>query len=219
MDYGRYPTNNDSVFPETPVYEMWSSATHGYSISPAGSAWVADYSGGFLYNKEKYQTDPEDDEYEFVTVRCVRGGPLQARILDIFVVEGDRVVEVGPNGLMWQGCAKGLSGADCETGVPTTSTWAESLDYCDGLSWAGYEDWRLPSVMELASITSSRFDNPAVDLSVFPETPSSQDFWSSSSRYGSYWDNRAYNVNSRWGMVFYYVKSGAGNVRCVRDLT
>lgn len=128
-------------------------------------------------------------------------------------VLGEPVVTDNVTGLMWQGCSRGQSGGDCLTGAATTSDWSTALSDCNGLSWAGDADWRLPDRFELHSIVDVSLFNIAIDLQAFPATPSSY-FWSSS----SYAINPAYgwDVGFHDGDVNAHVKTMLYHARCVR---
>jgi hypothetical protein len=115
--------------------------------------------------------------------------------------------------LMWMQCAAGLSGDDCSEGSASTYTQQEAIDYCDSLDFAGHDDWWLPEIHELVSIVEYKKENPAIDATAFPATPS-QSFWSSSSF--------AVNSSLAWyvyfipGYVSYNGWSLASYARCVR---
>jgi hypothetical protein len=126
----------------------------------------------------------------------------------------DRVVRDKVNKLDWQGCVAGLSGADCSAGAAETYTWKNALAYCQGLSYGGSSDWRLPSRVELQSIVDQRRSNPPSDPVMFPATPTDF-FWSSSSYAG---DSRsAWYVSFISGYVTFNDKGNANGVRCVRS--
>ncbi len=72
-------------------------------------------------------------------VRYVRGNTSYG--LNDFVDNGDDTITDQATGLMWQ---KGDNGS----GV----IWQEALSYCENLSQAGHDDWRLPNAKELQSI-------------------------------------------------------------------
>ena len=112
-----------------------------------------------------------------------------------FTVHGDGTASDNRTGLMWKRCAEGQSGSDCATGSDTWHTWQWALELADRHSYAGYSDWRLPNIKELASIVELRCYSPAVNLEVFPSTPSSG-FWSSSAGSGL--------SSLAWGVVFYF---------------
>lgn len=118
-------------------------------------------------------------------------------------------------GLQWQRCAEGQSwsGGTC-TGTATGHTWQVALQLAEAASYAGQSDWRLPNIKELASIVEQACYSPAIDLAVFPGTPSSY-FWSSS----PFANNTAY----AWIVYFAYgydgdndLKAYAYQVRLVR---
>ena len=74
--------------------------------------------------------------------------------------------------LIWKRCAEGLSGVSCETGSVNTYNWSGALALADNT-------WRLPNIKELASLVETACYNPTINLTRFPNTPSSI-FWSSS---------------------------------------
>ncbi|NDJ77066.1 MAG: DUF1566 domain-containing protein [Chloroflexi bacterium] len=72
-------------------------------------------------------------------VRYVRG-PVGYGAND-FVDNGDGTITDNSTGLMWMQADSG-----------TALDWAGALDYCENLSFAGYDDWRLPDAKELQYI-------------------------------------------------------------------
>ena len=86
--------------------------------------------------------------------------------LAAFVDNGDGTVTDTATGLMWHK----------ETAY--SRDWRSALHYCEDLSRAGYSDWRLPTIKELASIVDLSRCYPAIDTNYFPYTESS-DYWSS----------------------------------------
>ena len=114
-------------------------------------------------------------------------------------VNGNVIVSDTETRLIWQ--------KTYETG----KKWQQALDYCENLTYAGYDDWRLPDKNELASIVNYAKYDPASDFSDMP----SQYFWSSS----TYVSNTycAWGVHFNQGNVYQAVKSDAYYVRCVRN--
>ena len=127
-----------------------------------------------------------------------------------FLVHGNGTVTDTATGLIWAQCAEGLSGSACTEGTAAIFTWADALIRARDSTHAGYTDWRLPNVKELSSIVEERCYDPAINLAVFPNTPSSY-FWSASphgySSYGAwyvafsngagYGSDRSYNYHVR----------------------
>lgn len=98
-------------------------------------------------------------------------------------------------------------------------SWDAAKSVCDNLTLAGYSDWRLPTRAELISITDFTSYAPALDASVFLDTPTgagpSSTFWASTVL--------ARDATQHWASVL----GGAGgvvrlpsteshSVRCVR---
>lgn len=129
-------------------------------------------------------------------------------------VLAEPVVSDDISGLIWQGCSAGQSGANCATGSASTYAWSQALADCEQVGWAGYDDWRLPSIRELLSISEDQGNRIlAIDGTAFPATPSSG-FWTASTV--------AWDVSQAW-YVYFSVGGDVGNgktdgscVRCVR---
>lgn len=97
-----------------------------------------------------------------------------------FAVHDDGTVTDTRTGLMWKQCSEGQSGVDCAVSFADSFTWQEALERVDAATDAGYGDWRLPNIKELSSIVETKCYFPAINVSIFPNTPRDL-FWSSSS--------------------------------------
>jgi hypothetical protein len=53
--------------------------------------------------------------------------------------------------LDWQGCPAGHTGEACVGSTPD-QTHGNAVNYCEGLSWGGHDDWRLPHIDEFRSL-------------------------------------------------------------------
>jgi hypothetical protein len=132
-----------------------------------------------------------------------------------FQDNGDATVTDQSTGLMWARCPEGLSGTGCATGAAAAFTWEGALLRARDSGLAGYTDWRLPDIKELSSLVEERCYDPAINLAVFPNTPSSG-FWSASpggASSGGAWYVRFYD-----GYAYGYGRGGyAYRVRLVRS--
>ena len=131
-----------------------------------------------------------------------------------FVDNGDGTVTDNCTGLMWQKDTVDLNG-DGMIDISDAFTWQEALKYCESLSFAGHDDWRLPNVRELqSSVDYGRF-NPTIDP-VFGRLGHGR-YWSSSSGLG-FPDNAWYvSFYSGGGLNDWMGKVSRGLVRAVRN--
>ncbi len=188
VDFGQYsPSVDATYFPNTKSSSIyWSSTNY---VLYYDSMWVV----GFFYPNSYGIARASQG-----LVRCVRD---EGRAF-VFLDNNNGTVTDTTTGLMWQKFEDG-----------TARTWEQSLSYCEGLSLAGFSDWRLPNVKELSSIIDSTRCNPAIDVSFFPNAQSYLWYWTSTSE--------AYN-GSTWLVEFYTGGLSSGDktlssyVRCVR---
>lgn len=130
-------------------------------------------------------------------------------------VDNETVLDT-KTGLMWKLCVEGRSGIDCN-GVFTKMGWFGAYETALRSNHAGYDDWRLPDANELEDIVERSCSNPAINLAVFPGSPSS-DVWTSSAfarpigRLLRYW-----YVDFRLGTMKSDSRSDNNAVRLVRD--
>jgi hypothetical protein len=176
VDFGMDPEINEpnvdeDVFPNTEMQEYWTSASRGFDVS---CAWIVNFSDGYMDWRNKGG---------WSHIRCVRGGPTPRPPRfqrDTSNPENPIVVD-NLTGFTWQGCVRGFLWEQC-IGYIEESGWQSALSYCEGLTWDGYSDWRLPSVIELRSILDYRIPTwPLADEELFPSTPV-DDLWSSTTR-------------------------------------
>jgi hypothetical protein len=96
-----------------------------------------------------------------------------------FVANADGTVTDPTTKLMWKKCPEGQTGNGCGGGTLTTFDWNQALNAAAASSFAGYTDWRAPDIKELHSIVERKCASPAINLVIFPATPTSG-FWTSS---------------------------------------
>ena len=102
-------------------------------------------------------------------------------------------------------------------------TYAEAVRYCDDLNFAGFDDWRLPTINELLSITDDTRFEPAINEAFKNVAYETNDKGKKS--YSWYWSSTEHAVVSSGAWVVNFgngndgwdVVSGRDFVRCVRN--
>lgn len=136
-----------------------------------------------------------------MSARCVRGTtPKPALVANT----GCGTVTDTGLGLMWQ-----------REAAATKLGWAAAIDHCEGLTLAGFDDWRLPSAKELMTIVDDTKKSPAIDESVFGTTVA-DGFWSSTPHGSS--QDQARVVEFDGGASLAVTQVLTEHVRCVRSL-
>ncbi|MDD5554117.1 MAG: DUF1566 domain-containing protein [Patescibacteria group bacterium] len=141
-----------------------------------------------------------------------------------FTDNGDYTITDNCTGLEWKKCTEGKNNDATCSGTASTFTWENALTQCEGLSFGGHNDWRLPNIRELASLTNYQNESPAINTTYFPGTVSGV-YWSSSTGAGcniSYawvWHGSFGTTHCYYGLVSGQVgvKTESNNVRCVRN--
>jgi hypothetical protein len=134
----------------------------------------------------------------------------QAQTRYSFSTDGAEVTD-SKTGLVWQRCSAGQvwsAGTATCTGTAAAYTHEAALGYAQSQT-----GWRLPNVKELSSITDKTRSIPAIDVTVFPATPSNW-FWTSTPYAGD--ASVAWGVDFNDGCVNYYFRFYSGLVRLVR---
>ncbi|HXU80256.1 MAG TPA: DUF1566 domain-containing protein, partial [Polyangia bacterium] len=105
-------------------------------------------------------------------------------------------------GLMWQRATPG-----------DRFDWEGAQRYCDCLMLAGFDDWHLPTRMELVSLVDYRRQEPSIDPEAFPGTPNTW-YWSSSPVAGE--SEVAWYLSFMDGNTHEAARDVTYAVRCVR---
>lgn len=122
--------------------------------------------------------------------------------------------------LQWKRCSEGQAwsetGLTC-TGQAERHNWPRALELAATARFGGHDDWRLPSLEELKGLVVAHCTDPAIDLTLFPQTPSYA-FWSATPF--EYFDRLAWAVYFNSGETGYSPRDyGLFHVRLVRDLS
>lgn len=117
--------------------------------------------------------------------RCDTSAANRTAPPERFVDNGDGTVTDTVTQLMWMRCSEGqrFDAGRC-IGSPLGVDWARAQASAEQVNAAGelfYDDWRLPSITEIAAIVERQCAEPRIDLSVFPATPP-ETYWSATNR-------------------------------------
>lgn len=121
---------------------------------------------------------------------------------------------------MWTRCSAGQTWSDetCEGGLARL-TWDEAKAHAEALNASGelfFNDWRVPSLSELAQIAERQCQDPRINLEVFPTTPPSF-YWSTSTRPAEGFESFAYALSFGPEGAQLLPKSEPSGVRLVRN--
>jgi hypothetical protein len=165
------PAINTGYFPNIKEANAYWSSTNYVGLS--GYAWIVQFNYGKTQGSAKANTS---------YVRAVRG----AQSANSFVDNDDGTVTDTSTGLMWQ-----------QVKPSSTYTWVQALNYCEGLTLAEFDDWRLPNQNELQSLVNYNRYDPAIYTTYF--TGSQSITWSYNSNVNS--TSNAWYVNFTDGSV------------------
>ncbi len=136
-----------------------------------------------------------------------------------FEDNGDGTVTDRGTMLMWMRCSAGQTWSQelCE-GAPKGYSVDDARQLAKQVNDDGeyfFNDWRVPSVRELATISEPQCSDPRIDLAVFPNTP--PDFyWSRNARAGDTASGRGYALSFGPEGVGFPPQSESHYVRLVR---
>jgi len=150
-------------------------------------------------------------EYNYIKTD---GGAMAVRgnvfgMTNDFIDNGNGTVTDNATGLIWQ-----------QDGPEQTMNWQQALAYCEGLSLAGHDDWRLPNINELQSLVDYSRVNPSINTDYFPSTVSG--YYRTSTTIPGSPNSKAWVIDFGFGFVDYYFsssKSASLYVRAVRGST
>ncbi len=128
--------------------------------------------------------------------------PDNQRNFEIQTKNNEKVVIDSITHLMWQ------------QDITPGKTWKDAIIYCDNLNYAGYTDWRLPTVKELTDLVNYSRIGPSIDTSHFPDTPPVW-FWTSNQAFP--YPSNAWVVDFNEGYVYYSPVNNYNLIRCVRN--
>jgi hypothetical protein len=184
------PAIDQNAFPGAPSAFFWTSTPWAVTTAAIPRAWIINFSEGLASNGA-YQS-------KSYRARCVRSPGGSGR--PTYAEAGTGQVKDSQTGLIWQASA-----------TQTAMSAAEATSTCQSLTLGG-QQWRLPSIKELATTVDESKVAPAIDLSVFPATVKKGWYWSSSR---SAADDGTWALNYEDGYTNYR-KITTGYVRCVR---
>lgn len=145
-----------------------------------------------------------------------------------YIDNNDGTLTDKQTGLMWPRCPVAYTFSDngtptdwmddtcTPTGLPTGS-WQGALNATASLNmgtgFAGHNDWRLPNIKEIYSLTEHSCTGVTMNKTAFPAKPISF-FWSSSPVSGS---NEVWTYVSTLGYIYQSGKTSNGHLYLVRD--
>ena len=160
-DYFDFEYGDTSKFERIIDCQYWSATKYtGVTMGGNVTAFGVNFADGRIkgYGIE----DPRREYVHTLFVRYVRGNPDYG--VNDFVDNNDDTITDRATGLMWTKADSGILEAKKNGAL----NWEEALEWAEGLTAAGFSDWRLPDAKELQSIVDytrspQATGSPAID--------------------------------------------------------
>lgn len=128
-------------------------------------------------------------------------------------IGGDLIVFDKATGLVWPG-----DGDEAGSNNASTLTWSNAFAYAEGLTFAGYSDWRIPNIKEIHSLAKIDYNtwfagNSSVDSPPFLRIARAF-YWGSTTDPTD--TNGAFGVDFLLGLISGSLKSSPRRLLCVR---
>lgn len=179
--------------------EYWWTGVAQYNDTR--KVWVTNAGGG-IGNHPKTETISAGGTKRF-HVRAVRSTFAPQVLNARFVDHGDGTVSDLLTDLIWQK-------------IPSTTalTWEQALSTAENLELGGANDWRLPNIKELESLTDFGVSNPSVSQVLATEIGVKK-YWSSTTLVNQ--NTRAWYWDTQFGITTYDLKTNSNYLICVRS--
>lgn len=195
-DYFNQPIGDISIGERKIDAQVWSSTFYaGKTMNGDETLFGVNFVDGRIKGYPTY--DKRAREPKKLYFRLVRGNESYGE--NNFIDNGDGTVTDLATGLMWQLADDGQ-----------TRDWKDALAYAEGLTLAGYDDWRLPDIKELQSIvdytrspqtTNSPAINPLFSLTEIIDEKGDKN-------YGFYWSGTTHQDGKNTADAASYVAFG-----------
>lgn len=133
-----------------------------------------------------------------------------------FISHNNGTVTDQRSGLMWKTCLEGQESPQCY-GKPTALQWQDAVNLSQNAftrSFAGYQDWRLPTRAELETLIEPHCREPATNVQVFPNM-AAVGLWSSD--IANQANQTAWGIDFTTGRTFEHFQAASKYVRLVRN--
>ncbi|MCI5137401.1 MAG: DUF1566 domain-containing protein [Candidatus Electrothrix sp. AR1] len=145
--------------------------------------------------KLSYVDAPDASAQQKVDQRsAVAASSQHDRTIGQYIDHGDGTITDTKTGLMWKRCSEGLSGVNCEEGKVKEYEYDDAVQRFKNVEYAGYSDWRLPTIDELKTLVycstglrnkdnagcNRGSEKPTINQQAFPNTDARRRYLSGS---------------------------------------
>lgn len=191
------PALDVAIFPKSAAEYWWTS---NRQANDSNRIWVTNAGGG-AGNHQKTETISAGGSKRF-QVRAVRSEFTPQVVANRIQDNADGTATDLLTGLTW---FKQL--------YRDSITWEQALGYADTSTAAGYNDWRLPNIKELQSLSDQGLVLPCISNKLLNFT-GNRKFWSSTTLPNQ--TGNAWYLDSRYGITTYSAKTRRNDVVLVR---
>ena len=184
----------------TSTAEYWW--TNSVQYNDATKVWVTNAGGG-IGNHLKKETISAGGTKKF-HARVVRDASIPEILSEVYTQTMYGSIIDKRTNLEW-----------FATPSPDSMTWEQALQFSEQSNMGSHDDWRMPNIKELFSLTSQAHSSPSIHP-IFGITSANTMYWSSTTL--SNQTDKAWYMDSRFGITTYAVKTQKLKVIAVRNV-